>query len=140
MVQCLFLQDILYRIDRGIIGKLTFGDTTHATDTLLDAQLAGTEVDVEFTTDVTGDFIYTGKAFISNFDLGAETGTSVKVSISFTGNGNITNKHSCLIMTDVSIEIKEKTQAGIRLESFRILGRKWQLPGVNEVIQKWQSL
>jgi hypothetical protein len=43
-------------------------------------------------------------------------------------------------MTDVSIEIKEKTQAGIRLESFRILGRKWQLPGVNEVIQKWQSL
>jgi hypothetical protein len=69
------------------------GDTTHATaDTLLDAQLAGTEVDVEFTTDVTGDFIYTGKAFISNFDLGAETGTSVKVSISFTGNGNITKQ------------------------------------------------
>jgi hypothetical protein len=91
MVQCLFLQDILYRIDRGIIG-FTF-DTTHATaDTLLDAQLAGTEVDVEFTTDVTGDFIYTGKAFISNFDLGAETGTSVKVSISFTGNGNITKQ------------------------------------------------
>jgi hypothetical protein len=47
---------------------------------------------IEFTTDVTGDFIYTGKAFISNFDLGAETGTSVKVSISFTGNGNITKQ------------------------------------------------
>jgi hypothetical protein len=47
---------------------------------LLDAQLAGTEVDVEFTTDVTGDFIYTGKAFISNFDLGAGQVTSVKVS------------------------------------------------------------
>jgi hypothetical protein len=74
---------------------------------LLDAQLAGTEVDVEFTTDVTGDFIYTGKAFISNFDLGAETGTSVKVSISFTGNGNI-ETNSCLIMTDVSIEIRKK--------------------------------
>jgi hypothetical protein len=75
------------------LANLPSGDTTHATaDTLLDAQLAGTEVDVEFTTDVTGDFIYTGKAFISNFDLGAETGTSVKVSISFTGNGNITNK------------------------------------------------
>jgi hypothetical protein len=69
--------------------------------------IAGTEVDVEFTTDVTGDFIYTGKAFISNFDLGAETGTSVKVSISFTGNGNI-ETNSCLIMTDVSIEIKGK--------------------------------
>jgi hypothetical protein len=90
------------------LANLPSGDTTHATaDTLLDAQLAGTEVDVEFTTDVTGDFIYTGKAFISNFDLGAETGTSVKVSISFTGNGNI-ETNSCLIMTDVSIEIKGK--------------------------------
>jgi hypothetical protein len=38
-------------------------------------------------------------------------------------------------MTDVSIEIKEKTQAGFGL-SLWILGRKWQLPGVNEVIQK----
>jgi hypothetical protein len=91
MVQCLFLQDILYRIDR-LLANLPSGDTTHTADTLLDAQLAGTEVDVEFTTDVTGDFIYTGKAFISNFDLGAETGTSVKVSISFTGNGNITKQ------------------------------------------------
>jgi hypothetical protein len=77
---------------QALLANLPSGDTTHATaDTLLDAQLAGTEVDVEFTTDVTGDFIYTGKAFISNFDLGARN-TSVKVSISFTGNGNITNK------------------------------------------------
>jgi hypothetical protein len=46
------------------LANLPSGDTTHATaDTLLDAQLAGTEVDVEFTTDVTGDFIYTGKAY-----------------------------------------------------------------------------
>jgi hypothetical protein len=38
------------------LANLPSGDTTHATaDTLLDAQLAGTEVDVEFTTDVTGD-------------------------------------------------------------------------------------
>lgn len=76
-----------------LLSNLPSGDTTHCTaDTLLDAQLAGTEVDVEFTTDVTGDFIYTGKAYISNYDLGAETGTSVKVSISFTGNGNITKQ------------------------------------------------
>jgi hypothetical protein len=77
---------------QALLANLPSGDTTHTADTLLDAQLAGTEVDVEFTTDVTGDFIYTGKAFISNFDLGAETGTSVKVSISFTGNGNITKQ------------------------------------------------
>lgn len=74
-----------------LLSNLPAGDTTHATaDTLLSAQLAGTEIDVEFTTDVTGDFIYTGKAFIDNFDLGSETGTSVKVSISFKGNGNLT--------------------------------------------------
>lgn len=74
-----------------LLSNLPAGDTTHATaDTLLTAQLAGTEIDIEFTTDVTGDFIYTGKAFIDNFDLGSETGTSVKVSISFKGNGNLT--------------------------------------------------
>lgn len=74
-----------------LLSNLPAGDTTHCTaDTLLDAQLAGTEIDVEFTTDVTGDFIYTGKAFIENYSLGAETGTSVKVSISFKGNGNLT--------------------------------------------------
>jgi hypothetical protein len=91
MVQCLFR--IFFTGSTEHYWQTYPGDTTHATaDTLLDAQLAGTEVDVEFTTDVTGDFIYTGKAFISNFDLGAETGTSVKVSISFTGNGNITKQ------------------------------------------------
>jgi len=65
-------------------------ESTHCTaDTLLDAQLAGTEIDVEFSTSLTGDFIYTGKAYIDNYDLGAETGNSVKVSISFKGNGNL---------------------------------------------------
>lgn len=74
-----------------LLSKLPSGDSTHVTaDTLLDSQLAGTEVDIEFTTDVTGDFIYTGKAFISNTDIGAEVNSSVKVTISFTGNGNIT--------------------------------------------------
>jgi hypothetical protein len=74
-----------------LLSNLPSGDTTHVTaDTILDAQLAGTEIDVEFTTDITGDFIYTMKAFIDNFDIGAETGSSAKVSISFKGNGNLT--------------------------------------------------
>jgi hypothetical protein len=73
------------------LANLPSGDTTHATaDTLLDAQLAGTEVDVS--SQLMLQVILSGKAFISNFDLGAETGTSVKVSISFTGNGNITKQ------------------------------------------------
>jgi hypothetical protein len=66
------------------------GDTTHVTaDVLLDAQIAGEELDLEFTTDVTGDFVYTIKAYIDNHDLGATTGESVKVSISFKGNGDL---------------------------------------------------
>jgi hypothetical protein len=69
-----------------LLATFLSGDTPH--DHYL-AQLAGTEL-MWFTTDVTGDFIYTGKAFISNFDL--ELDTSVKVSISFTGNGNITKQ------------------------------------------------
>ena len=72
------------------MANLPSGDTTHVTaDDLLSAQLAGTEIEVEFTTDVLGDILYTGMAYIDNFDLGAETGTSVKVSISFKGNGNL---------------------------------------------------
>jgi len=73
-----------------LLANLPSGDTTHVTaDDLLSAQLAGTEIEVEFTTDVLGDILYTGMAYIDNFDLGAETGTSVKVSISFKGNGNL---------------------------------------------------
>ncbi|WP_295093781.1 phage tail tube protein [uncultured Flavobacterium sp.] len=73
-----------------LLSNLPNGDTTHVTaDQLLDNQLAGTEVDIQFTTNVTGDFIYKGKAFINNTDIGAEVDQSVKVTISFTGNGNI---------------------------------------------------
>lgn len=74
-----------------LLSKTPSGDTTHITaDAVLDLQLEGEEIDVEFTTDVTGDFIYAGKAFINNFDFGAEVNASVKVTISFTGNGNLT--------------------------------------------------
>lgn len=73
-----------------LLSNVPVGDSTHVTaDELLDYQLAGTEVDVEFTTDETGDFVYTGKAFISNTDFGAEVNSSVKVTVSFTGNGNL---------------------------------------------------
>jgi hypothetical protein len=73
-----------------LLSKLVPGDTTHVTaDMLLDAQLAEEEIDIEFTTDVTGDFVYTMKAYIDNHDLGANTGESVKVSISFKGNGDL---------------------------------------------------
>lgn len=74
-----------------LLSNLPVGDTEHVTfDTLLTAKLAGQEIDVEFTTDVSGDIIYSGKCFIENAEITADTGVAVKVSISFKGNGNIT--------------------------------------------------
>ena len=72
------------------IYKAIYGGNNQTNNEEEDEKEENAESNVEFTTDVTGDFIYTGKAFIDNFDLGAETGTSVKVSISFKGNGNLT--------------------------------------------------
>lgn len=73
-----------------LLANLPEADTTHVTaDMLLDLQLAETEIDVEFTTDITGDFIYTCKAYINNTDFGANVGESVKVTISFAGNGDL---------------------------------------------------
>jgi len=73
-----------------LVANLPSGDTTHVTfDTLLAAQLAGTEIDINFTTDETGDIIYTGKAYIENASITANVGESAKVSFSLKGNGNV---------------------------------------------------
>jgi hypothetical protein len=67
------------------------GDTIHVTfDTLMIAKLSGQEIDVDFTTDVSGDIIYSGKCYIENAEITADTGVAVKVSISFKGNGDLT--------------------------------------------------
>ncbi|MGQ7945009.1 phage tail tube protein [Flavobacterium sp. WC2509] len=74
-----------------LLANLPTGDTTHVTfDDILAKKLAGTEIDVEFTTDAIGDILYTGKAYIENASITADTGSSTKVSISFKGNGNLT--------------------------------------------------
>lgn len=57
---------------------------------LLELQLAGTEIDVEFTTGTTGDFILSGKAYIESSSINAETGNSVSGDFSFKGNGDLT--------------------------------------------------
>src|SRR5690606_30087307 len=56
---------------------------------LLELQLAGTEIDVEFTTGTTGDFILSGKAYIESSSINAETGNSVSGDFSFKGNGDL---------------------------------------------------
>lgn len=65
---------------------------TEQTDfmSVLDLQLAGTEVDIEFTTDVEGDFLLSGKAYIESCNITAEVGNSVSGDFSFKGNGNLT--------------------------------------------------
>lgn len=74
-----------------LVANLPAGNTTGvAFATLLDTQLAGTEIDVDFTTDETGDFVYSGKVYIENTSIQAEVGSSAKGSFSFKGNGNLT--------------------------------------------------
>lgn len=74
-----------------LLANLPAGNTTHVTaDTLLQYELDGTEIDVEFTTDVTGDVIYTGKAYIESWEVTAETEATAKVTIAFRGSGNLT--------------------------------------------------
>lgn len=57
---------------------------------MLALHLAGTEIDVEFTTGETGDFVLSGKVFIESTSITAETGNSVSGDFSFKGNGNLT--------------------------------------------------
>ena len=73
-----------------LLSNLPAGDSTHVTfDTIMTAFQSGTEIDVDFTTDVTGDIVYTGKAYIENAGITADTEGAAKVTISFKGNGNI---------------------------------------------------
>ncbi|BFM41659.1 hypothetical protein CFS9_03000 [Flavobacterium sp. CFS9] len=73
-----------------LLANKATGDTTHVTfDEILALQLAGTPIDIDFTTDVTGDFIYSGKVLIEGASITATVGESAKVSISFKGNGDL---------------------------------------------------
>jgi len=56
---------------------------------VVDLQLAGTEIDVEFTDSETGSFILSGKVYVESSDINAEVGNSVTGSFSFKGNGNL---------------------------------------------------
>lgn len=57
---------------------------------IVDFQLAGTEIDIEFTDDATGSFMYAGKVYVESSDLTADVGSSMTGSASFKGNGNLT--------------------------------------------------
>ena len=66
------------------------GSTQTDFNDLIVMQLAGTEIDVEFTTGETGDKVYSGKAYIESADITAEVGSMANGSFSFKGNGSLT--------------------------------------------------
>jgi len=66
--------------------------TQIAGDDLLDFQLAGTELDFEFSTYETGSYKYTGKVYVESSSIDATVGQSVTGSFSFKGNGNLTKE------------------------------------------------
>lgn len=47
------------------------------------------ECDFQYTTDETGDFLFTGKVYINQADISANTDSSASGTFSFTGNGNL---------------------------------------------------
>lgn len=72
-----------------VADKATSNTTQHSFTDLIALQLAGTEIDFDFTTDETGDFVFTGKVFISQADITASTEGAASGSFSFTGNGDL---------------------------------------------------
>lgn len=64
--------------------------TQNDTKSILDAYLLGNIVAVEFTTDVTGDVVISGNAFIASCNITAAVGSSATYDVSFTGDGDVT--------------------------------------------------
>lgn len=64
--------------------------TQNDTKSILDAYLLGDKVSVEFTTDVEGDIILSGEAWIASCNITAAVGASATYDVSFTGDGDLT--------------------------------------------------
>jgi len=58
----------------------------------LDGHLGSrTKLDVRFTTDVVGDYQYSGQAYVTSFELSAGTGETQTYSITFQGTGALSS-------------------------------------------------
>lgn len=60
------------------------------TKNLLDYHLAGTLLDIEFTTNVEGDFIIAGQAYVESVNIAAPVQGQATFTASFKGNGGYT--------------------------------------------------
>lgn len=65
------------------------GATQHDFMDIVDLQLAGALIAVEFTTGEVGDFILAGSVYVESSDITAEVGNSVTGSFSFKGSGDL---------------------------------------------------
>jgi hypothetical protein len=74
-----------------LVADIPSGSTTQlgAMD-IVDLQLAKTELDIEFTSDVAGDWKYSGKVYVESADIDATVDQSMTGSFAFKGNGNLT--------------------------------------------------
>lgn len=73
-----------------LVADKPVGSTTQfGFNELVALQLAGTKIDVEFTTDETGDFIYSGSVYIENANMTADVGSAMSGDFSFKGSGEL---------------------------------------------------
>lgn len=72
-----------------LMAKIPTASTTQTgTKELLDKYQEGTEVDIQFTTNIIGDVIISGMAFIEGINLSAPTTGAATGDSSFKGNGD----------------------------------------------------
>jgi hypothetical protein len=73
-----------------LVANKAGGSSQNDTKSILDAYIAGEIVAVEFTTDVEGDIILSGNAYLASCNITAAVGSSATYDVSFTGDGDLT--------------------------------------------------
>ena len=71
-----------------VANKPTASTTQIGTKEILDTYQAGTEVEVQFSTEIVGDVIITGQSFIESLNMSAPTNGVATGDASFKGNGD----------------------------------------------------
>jgi hypothetical protein len=72
-----------------LVANIPTASTTQiGTKQILDTYQAGTEVEVQFSTEIVGDVIITGQSFIESINMSAPTNGVATGDASFKGNGD----------------------------------------------------
>lgn len=74
-----------------LVADKPVGSTTqHGFPDLVDLQLSNARIEVEFTSDEAGDFIYSGFVYIESSNMTSDVANAMSGDISFKGTGNLT--------------------------------------------------